>query len=289
MLSTRRIGWFFPATVGLALGFGLGSVNLRAVLARPTAGQEKPNPQERVLDANLYMQTSAEYRAACLQAYGWMTERLRTKLAALSNEGLPPAVVMDLDETVIDNAGFQSFLDRERLSYSESLWEEWEKQYPQEVRLVPGAKAFVETAEGMGVTVVYLSNRLVKHKAGTIAALKHNGLSVDNIEERLLLKEDTSNKTVRRQQAASKYRVLFLVGDNLRDFSEEFVAPKITMEAERPQAIQARTAQVDKQQFRFGTDWFILPNPVYGEWQRLISNTPHSQLRPTTMQAPAGK
>lgn len=289
MQTHQRAAWWMPASVSLVLGIGIGASGIRPLFAGPAPGiqrENNANPQERTLDANLYMQTSAEYRAVCLQTYGWMAERLRSKLAATRNDGPPPAVVMDLDETVVDNAGFQSFLDRERLTYSDALWETWEKQYPEEVRLIPGAKTFIETAEGMGVSVVYLSNRLARNKDATLAALKHNGLNLDNIEERLLLKEDTSNKTVRRQQAEQKYRVLFYVGDNLRDFSEEFVAPKVATDAEREQAIQKRGALVEKSRHRWGNDWFILPNPVYGEWQRLISSDkPHNQIRPTKMQA----
>jgi acid phosphatase len=271
----------------MALGIGIGSASLLPSLARPASGQRADiaNPQERTLDANLYMQTSAEYRACCLQAYGWMTERLRTKLASVRNDGLPPAVVMDLDETVLDNAGFQSFLDRERLTYSDALWDRWESGYADETGLIPGAKAFIESAEGLGVTVIYITNRLTRNQAATIEALKHNGLNVNNIGARLLSKETTSDKTSRRQQVEQQYRVLFLVGDNLRDFSEEFVAPKVQTDAERTKAISERAAQVDRRRYRFGTDWFILPNPVYGEWQRLLNENGHAQLRSTTMQA----
>jgi acid phosphatase len=286
MRSYQRTGWLVPASVGLVLGIGIGSVGVLPSLAHPMLKQAgNANPQEPVLDANLYMQTAAEYRACCLQAYGWMTERLRTKLASERNDGLPPAVIMDLDETVLDNAGFQSFLDREHRDYSDALWDRWETQYADEVRLIPGAKAFIEAAEGLGVTVVYITNRLERNRAATIEALRHNGLNVDNIAERLLSKETTSDKTARRQQVEQKYRVLFLVGDNLRDFSEEFVAPRVHTDAEREQAIQARAAQVDRRRYRFGTDWFILPNPVYGEWQNLLGANPHAQLRPTAMQA----
>src|SRR5687768_11605457 len=72
----------------------------------PGAVAPAVNPQESVLLANLYMQTSAEYEAVCLQTYSLALERLKTKLAARSVGDLKPAVVMDLDETVIDNSGF---------------------------------------------------------------------------------------------------------------------------------------------------------------------------------------
>lgn len=290
MVMGKRTGWMVPASVGMVLGIGIGAASVVPSLARPAVGQkaEAANPQERTLDANLYMQTSAEYRACCLQTYGWMTERLRSKLAATRNDGLPPAIVMDLDETVLDNAGFQAFLDRERLAYSDARWDQWESKYAGDTRLIPGAKAFIESAEGLGVTVVYITNRLTRNRAATIEALKHNGLNVDGIEDRLLTKDTSSDKTSRRQQAEQKYRVLLLAGDNLRDLSEEFVAPKAGTDAERATGIAARAAQVDQRRYRFGTDWFILPNPVYGEWQRLLnSSNGHAQLRTSAMPPPS--
>lgn len=289
MIGWKHAGWIVPTSAGLVLGIGIGAVSVSPSLARPTTLQKNApaNPQEHALDANLYMQTSAEYRACCLEIYGWMTERLRTKLTAQDDNGLLPAVVMDLDETVLDNAGYQSFLDRERLNYSEALWETWEKDYPAETRLVPGAKAFIEAAENMGVTIIYISNRLTRNKAATIEALRHNGINTDNIEERLRLKDMASDKTSRRQAVSAKYHVLLLAGDNLRDFSEEFVAPKTTTNAERETAIMARGTQVDRRRARWGNDWFILPNPVYGEWQRLLSPDAHEQIRQTAMQPPA--
>ncbi len=101
--------------VGLLLGLGLGSTGTAVWGQREAV--PRINPQERTLDANLFMQTSAEYVACCLQTYAWASERLRQRLAALPPSERPPAVVLDLDETVLDNAGFQSFLDREGKSY----------------------------------------------------------------------------------------------------------------------------------------------------------------------------
>lgn len=290
MIKTQRIGWFAPSLIGLTLGIGIGSAGLLPLNARPAAIQpaSPANPQERVLDANLYMQTAAEYRACCLQTYGWALERLRTRLAAVKSGELRPAVVMDLDETVVDNSAFQSFLDRERLNYSDALWERWEKDFPREVRLIPGAKGFIEAAERMGVTVVYISNRLVKHQDSTIAALKNLGLNTEGIADRILLKEQTSDKTARRKIAEQRYSVLLYFGDNLRDFSEEFVSPRLVPNdlAGQQQAIQDRAQKVEKASFRWGNDWIILPNPVYGEWQRLLGSDPRRHLRQTTMTAP---
>ncbi len=272
--ETARIGAALAA--GLMVGIGLGPAGTTAHGQREA--MPRLNPQERTLDANLFVQTSAEYVACCLQTYAWAGERLQQRLAAALPSEKPPAVVMDLDETVLDNGGFQSFLDREAKPYEQATWERWERDFPTETRLVPGAKGFIEAAERAGVTVFYISNRTLAEP--TIAALRHNGLSVENIGERLLLRTATSDKTARRAAVEERYRVLLYVGDNLRDFSETFTTPKLSPE----EAIAARRTAVERQAYRFGTDWFLLPNPVYGEWKTPLGKEPRRFLRPTKME-----
>ena len=247
------------------------------------------NPNERLLYANLYVQTAAEYEAICLQTYNWAAEKLKTKLAAVPKDGKTPAVVMDLDETVFDNSRYFSFLDRERLAGASALWDLWEIEYFREVLLVPGAKAFIEAAEGMGVSVVYISNRQTRLQNDTIAALRHLGLSVEDIDRRLMLREESSEKTLRRAKAESMFRVVMWVGDNLRDFSEEFTAPsQYANDAERLQAIAARKEKVRRAAARWGDDWIVLPNPVYGEWPKPLGPEPRNFLRKTEMKKRPG-
>lgn len=267
---------------GVLVGLVAGS-QIQPAMA---AIQDAINPQERVLDANLWMQTSAEYRAICLQTYRFAAARLKERLRVSSlEEGRPWAVVLDLDETVIDNSAFQSFLDRNGLAYSEALWEKWESGYAQEVRLVPGAKAFIGWLESEGIVPVYISNRLEKHRTSTIQALEQLGISTDHIDERLLLKTTTSDKTERRATARDMFKVVMLIGDNLRDFSEAFVMPKFdgSDKASRLTAVGDRAKAVDRHQYRFGGDFIVFPNPVYGEWQKPFFASPRDGLRSTAM------
>jgi len=273
-------------TVGVAIG-SFGVIHSDAVQATHPAATAA-NPQERGIDANLYMQTSAEYAAVCLQTYNWALERLKQKLAATKNGDLRPAVVMDLDETVIDNSGYQSFLFKTKSQSTAQNWEVWEKGYPQEVRLIPGARSFIEAAEQMGVAVVYITNRNAKNQDGTIAALKHVGLNTEEIANRLLLRDTTSDKSPRRKIAEGRFNVLMYFGDNLRDFSEEFTAPNLNAndDAGQKQAIAERLAKVQRANYRWGNDWIVLPNPAYGEWMRLVGSDPAKKFRPTEMKMP---
>ena len=204
--------------VGLLVGY----------LAAPGA---PPNPQERGLDANLWMQTAGEYRACCLQTYRLAGERLEKKVKETPpTKGKPFAVVMDLDETVLANTGYQTWLYKYGQDFSDKSWEEWEKNHFDEVQLVPGARAFIGKAEKAGVTVVYLSNRSEKNRAGTIAALEHVGLSTRNIEKRLLLltKKTGSDKTSRPEAGSGELPGADAVRrQSAHDFDERFKANKV--------------------------------------------------------------
>jgi 5'-nucleotidase (lipoprotein e(P4) family) len=278
-MAARVLRCAIIGVLGLACGWVTGQAwtPSRAEPQPPVATATAVNPQEKRVLANLFMQ-SAEYRACCLQTYMLAAEKLAARMRDLPADGPPPAVVMDLDETVLDNSPFQEFLYRNRLVYRDDLWVPWERDHAEEVGLVPGAKAFIAAAETAGVTVVYISNRVTDFKKSTVRALTHNGLNVEGIDRRLVLRNDRSHdKTQRRALAAQKYRVLMYVGDNLRDFSEDFraVPGKTTADS--------RTRQVDEAAAHWGADWFILPNPSYGEWEKLLGERPEAHLRPTTL------
>jgi 5'-nucleotidase (lipoprotein e(P4) family) len=143
------------------------------------------------------------------------------------------------------------------------------------------AKGFIDFAEHEGVAVVYISNRLTRYAAATEAALRHLGIAGSDLASRLLLRDRPSgDKSGRREQAEKRYRVLLFFGDNLRDFSEEFVAPKLNPDdyAAQRAAMARRKEQVVKAATHFGDDWIILPNPMYGEWLRLLGRDPRADL-----------
>ncbi|MCD4689842.1 hypothetical protein K8S17_00105 [bacterium] len=242
------------------------------------------------LGGNIYVQTSAEYRACCYGIYACASLRLEEMLEEADPRPAGPAVVMDLDETVIHNGSFQTFLYENGLEYTPELWDEFERRCVAEVRLVPGAREFIERTEALGVTVLYLSNRNERNRVWTASALEVVGINVDELTERLYLKPSgaSSNKSAHRDAIAARYNVLMLFGDNLRDFSDVFKAAKPAENAttgDYLDAIAARTLAVDEAACHWGIDWFVLPNPVYGEWQKLISPVPASTLQPSDMKA----
>src|SRR5262245_9225745 len=125
-------GWGLGAA-GLALGLLIG------YLAASDSAPAPANVAQRDLGADLYVQTSAEYDALCRQTYRYAYECLQRRLKEPPQGDLPFAVVMDLDETVFDNSGYQSWLYQAGQKYDDKTWAVWEAKYADEVKGVPGA------------------------------------------------------------------------------------------------------------------------------------------------------
>lgn len=170
---------------------------------------------------------------------------------------LPPAVIVDIDETMLDNSAFQVEQLRLRLAYDEGRWREWVLR--EEARAVPGALEFARLAETLGVTVFYVSNRDAEYEAATRANLEALGFPLPAEPDVVLLRGErpdwTSDKQSRRELVASSHRVLLMLGDDLNDF--------VTV---RGRTLVERDALAATRADRFGSQWFVLPNPVYGSW-----------------------
>lgn len=262
------------------------------VAAAASAEAVTDTPPERgALSANIYTHASAEYRACCMTIYRAAGDRLAELLE--EDEARPdrPAVVMDLDETVLDITSFQTFLYESGLSYTSELWEVYEREWGEEVLLVPGAGEFIERAEALGVSVVYLSNRNESTREHTVAALERLGVNTEGIDERIYLKPTggSSDKSPRRDAISARYNIVMIFGDNLRDFAEVFAPAKLGEDAATDdyiRATEARNAAVDAAACHWGVDWFVLPNCMYGEWEKLVPPNPVDVMRPTGMVAP---
>jgi len=221
------------------------------------------------LQTALWMQTAAEYRMITESVYRAATLALETALAdgdwtaAVEQAGevgtLPPAVVLDLDETVLDNSRLEGEEVLRRQPYTRELWHEWVRL--RKAELVPGAKAFLDAAQRRGVAVFFITNRAAGDETDTVANLLALGIDASP-ENTMCVGESgwTSDKTARRALVAQSHRVLLLVGDDLGDF-----IPSRLPAAER-------VAAAERQSAWWGSRWFVLPNPMYGSWERALWN-----------------
>ncbi len=244
-------------------------------------------PPDDNLNAVLWMQRSAEYQAASQTVYRAAADTLDAALKeknwdalvpgerdnAGATAGLKPAVVMDVDETVLDNSPYKARLIADGREYDEVTWDQWVSE--KRAKALPGVVDFGKAAAAKGITVLYLSNRAVHLKDATIANLKAVGMPVANDDVFLGLgtfvkdcEQNGSEKNCRRRLAGQQYRVLMQFGDQLGDFAE--------IVANTP---ESRAALVDEYRDWFGERWWMLPNPSYGSWEPAVFNNDFQQPR----------
>lgn len=213
---------------------------------------------EYLTGATLWTQSSGEWRALAYQAYNFARILLDQDLRTNRKRRMRRAVVVDIDETVLDNSRYQASLVREHKSYPQD-WTAWVNR--SEAAAVPGAIEFLNYAHRRGVRVFYVTNRKAIEKEGTRANLKKLGFP-DVTDETLIVREDTdvSSKEPRRRRIAQRYRLVLLIGDNLNDFAEVF--EKTT--------VAGRISATDQSKALFGTRFIMLPNPMYGDWENSV-------------------
>ena len=235
---------------------------------------------------HLWIQNAAEYQALSLQVYQAATDALAGFLAdsswsALPNQAdaanLPPAVILDVDETVVSNIEFQMNYERPFTNMKLYLFNKSHRAIP-----VAGVVDFVNHARNKGVTVFFVTNRpceLVDGdpdpcplKRSTIDDLAEIGIETD--EDHVFLSDEQGwnrEKSVRRQYLAETHRILMLFGDDLGDFltcvRKKLYAP--CTDAATPAS--RRQMVLDHQRF-WGRGWYVLPNPMHGSWTS--SDTP---------------
>jgi 5'-nucleotidase (lipoprotein e(P4) family) len=225
-------------------------------------GQTPPEPAQNtyIEGAVLWQQTSGERRALSYQAFRLARMMLDRDLKMNRRNRKPRAVIVDLDETILDNSRFEGMLLQQRVNYDQKNWTEWANRA--EATAVPGAVEFLRYAASRGVLVFYITNRNESQKQGTATNLKKLGFPKVN-DQTLLVQTDLkdSTKEPRRQSVAAKFRIVVLMGDDLNDFSDVF---------ENSKTVEGRAAAADRYKEEFGKRFIMLPNAMYGNWESAI-------------------
>ncbi|MGN6236323.1 5'-nucleotidase, lipoprotein e(P4) family [Dyella sp.] len=248
----------------------------------PVAAPVAPAPASPAADDNLnavaWSQTAIEHDLLYVQTYRDAQMQLLKALKdprwdALSKndrvaplKGLKPAVVLDVDETALDNSPYQARLIKSGGEYNEADWAAWCKE--EAARALPGAVEFTQFAAKHGIAVIFISNRAKDLDSVTLDNLRQVGFPVSGPDAFLGLgtfvegcEQIGTEKGCRRQLISRKYRVLMQVGDQIGDFADV-----IANNAEgRQQAMAPYLKWI-------GTRWFILPNATYGSWEPALFN-----------------
>ena len=202
-----------------------------------------------------WMQQSGEYRALAYQAFNAAKAAFD---AAVPADGMKKAVVVDLDETMIDNSAEGAIRLLEHKEFDPSFWTRWCEA--EQALAIPGAVEFANYVNSHGGKMFYVSNRIVGPEyQPTINNLKALGFTgVDSTS--VLLKDKVSQKTARFEQVEKAgYEIVVFIGDNLDDF-------RFTGETYH-KLNDVRRSVVDKYKSDFGVKYIVLPNPLYGNWE----------------------
>jgi predicted secreted acid phosphatase len=226
-----------------------------------------------------YLYGSGEAAAVSIQAYHALVGAARERVARRPAESVilaegstltdprfvpcgdkPFAAVFDVDETVLLNLGMEARAAAGEPTNGELL-SRWAASGSPAVAPVPGAVFALDALRGMGVTVIFNTNRNVREADGTAAQIAAAGLGRSVHGETLYLRGDNptgSGKDGRRWAIAGKYCVIAMGGDQLGDFSDLFNVRGLPVGERRDAAARGWAAQL------WGEGWFMLPNPVYG-------------------------
>ncbi len=200
-----------------------------------------------------WFRSSAEYRASALQAYRLAAERTRE-----AARGAAPgswAVILDADETVLDNSQYQKERAGVDSAFSAPSWDAWVRRV--EAGAVPGAVEFVRGVRAAGGRVAIVTNRDEPQCAATRENLRRVGVEADAVLCRVNGQSDKNPRFAAVQEGRAApglppLRVVLWVGDNVQDF------PGLTQAArDDPRALEP-----------FGSRYVVLPNPMYGSWER---------------------
>ncbi|KGR72682.1 5'-nucleotidase, lipoprotein e(P4) family [Streptococcus phocae subsp. salmonis] len=205
----------------------------------------------------LWYQQSEEAKALYLQGYQVARQRLDTILGQESEK--PYSIVLDIDETVLDNSPYQAKNIKEGTSFTPDSWDVWVQK--KSAKPVAGAKEFLTYANEKGVQIYYVSDRTTKQVDPTMENLEKEGLPVQGKDHFLFYEEGMKSKESRRQKVLETTNLVMLFGDNLVDFAEFSKTSR-----------DDRKALLEELHKEFGNKFIIFPNPMYGSWESSVYN-----------------
>lgn len=248
--------------------------SIENIFADETKKNIKDIKEQNIMSV-LYQQTAAERMAGSLQTFKLAKQAIDKALEDSSWSALPgqntkgknPAIIVDVDETVLDNTAYEARMILNGTSYPEG-WIRWCKESI--AAEVPGAKDFLNYAASKGITIFYITNRVIELKDATKKNLSNLGIPWDQAKDTILMRGENnwdSDKGPRRALVGDEYRVLLMVGDNLGDF----------VDAKENNLIASNRKNIVKDYIDYwGIKWFMLQNVAYGDWEGALYNFDYS-------------
>ena len=249
-LNSMRSMWLYVVSLAL-LSFALASCGSSSLDKQ----QREAQLSQQLTQAVLWHQNAGEREALCHQAFNLATLRVDQYLSN-DDKKENPIVIVDIDETIVDNSPFQAQAVKSDFMYP-NYWHEWVETASAEA--LPGAVDFLNYASDNGIGVYYISNRSEKNREATLKNLKNLGFPKVE-DEKLFLKKKHAVKDSLRKELSANNEIVLLIGDNLDDFSNVF----------KHQSVDKRLGAVDSLKALFGDKFIVTPNAMYGDWEGAI-------------------
>lgn len=226
-------------------------------LALADTAPAKPN---LLTAAVAWRQTAAEYRALYYQGFNLAKLRLDQALAERKPGAKPPAIISDLDDTILSsNTYWGALMNEDKDFFDDALWDRWVAANGP--TLTPGALAFLEYAKSKDVEIFYVSSRDQGDKTDAYALENLRALKVPFADkEHVTILRESSNKEPAQKAIAEHHDVLLMLGDNLNDFKRRYYVDNV----------QQRATLLDEDRAQFGDKFIVFPNPTDGHWMKAI-------------------
>ena len=234
-------------------------VMVAVLLAAGVLQAQQPAPRELAIK---YTRDAEEYATLARQMYRLAAAAVTRTMPAGS--GRPWAVILDVDETALDNSVYQLERAAYGLPFEATSWSAWvhRRQAPP----VPGAVDFVAGIRKSGGHIAWITNRSAAEADDTRANLQSVHLWLD--DDRMCAQHNETDRTKVSRRAevltgrgdcawtGQPMLVAAFIGDQMSDFP----GPD-----ERIPGAGSDDA--------FGRICFLLPNPMYGSWTSRVTRT----------------
>lgn len=257
----------------LAMASVLG-MTLSQAVANPTNPKLKTDVKGKLSTGVKWTQQSKEYPLLVSSLYHQAADNLRQQ----SLPSTPWLVVMDIDETLLNNSEYNQRLELTGGSYSSKSWRNW--VHEKNAKAIPGAIYFVKTVLELGGQLALVTNRNQLDDRHTWKNLLKVGFPIDASNTCLVGRRPQdkavmdgvryiNDKDLRREEFTTGKASLcwqdddqlkamwqrpiiltYQVGDNIEDIA------KTTQE----------NANIEELLKRQGKDILVLPNAMYGSW-----------------------
>jgi 5'-nucleotidase (lipoprotein e(P4) family) len=229
------------------------------------------------LDSVVFDQTAAEDIALFAQGFELARVRIALKVYERLRDGGDPSklyIISDLDETLLDNSAYNAWLIETGRDFHDDTWRIWCSS--REAMATPGSLRFASSVAAQGIKIFYVSSRFEENRNDTATNLRDLGFplpdSSDNPDATFLFlagmslvaggprtKKKEQYDFIRQRMGSAP---LLHLGDNLSDHEPDRYSSKIPMDQ--------RVLRAEEEISRWGDDWIVFPNPVYGAWRQSL-------------------